>query len=749
MSNILFLGTEFDKPYLSFLKGLLPAGARIMTKQVHTLAEVNMYCKQHNLQYVFTTQTHLLKKLVPEASSKVETVANYAGSWLVHPDYPNITIIIVNPLKQCVTLPYGRFILERYISKVTKPSRWIETDEFQYKICYEGCDFSRLLANVKLSKLCCIDIETRKDLSMSSISFTCLQEYLGVLSTRTWVIPLPYGLSEQEYEFRFEYIRQICATDTPKLGQNMKYDIFHLLRFGCPIRNWLFDTAIAHHSWFSELKKDLSSLAAFYVRKYVFWDVESFEGDSHALYHYNALDTWNTMWAWLAWVRESPEWAKQNYKIQFPVQFPSILMECTGIAVNEERMQTEYEAQQAKAEQMRESLSVSIAVPNFNPGSSQQVQKLLTLMGVTKKGTDEKLLKKFAFKHPLNHWLVDQILGYRKAVKLSSTYLDISKLYKGVMLYSLSSYATRTGRLASNASAMWCGANIQNIPRDGSTVKKCYVPFSGFKIGEADKAQAESYCTGFISGDTVLIEAITGPQDFHSFNGAKFFGVPYEEICQNNPDGSYKILNKELRQLAKPINHGCSYNMGDGVLVDTMGLILIYKARDMLGLTKTWGAEQVAKYLRGRFAQTYKILTGQYYPWVIKQVNTFRVMVGATGWTRYCFGDPEKHKHDLNAYIAHAPQSLNAMQLNTSVYRVFVELWIPHWMNLKLCAQIHDSILFQVRDGHEYLAPEIKRIMEETSVTDVTDIFGVTRTMKIPVDLSPLSSDSWYGCKSA
>lgn len=750
-NNFLFLGTEEDKPYLAQLKDVLPSNVgntRVSLRQMDTLAEVSIYCKQNKITHVITTQNQLIRKYVPNASNKVDSIANYAGSWLTSAQHPHFVMLIVSPLKQCVTTATGKFILARYISKITRPDRWVTTDTFSYTLCDHPMQLQTLLDIVRdRTAICSIDIETRKDLSISSIAFTCLHSHpSGALTTSTYVIPLPRGLDEEEYEFRFHYIREICATNTPKLGQNFKYDIIHLMRFGCPVRNWRYDTAIAHHSWFSELKKDLSSLAAFYVREYVFWDVETFEGDSDALYHYNGMDTWSTLWAFMAWLYEAPAWAKNNYAIQFRVQFPSLVMETTGILVNEQIMEEQLAIEEKKIEDARRSLEVSLDVPGFNPSSPKQVQQLLTLLGVQKKGTDEKILKKFAFAHPLNAWLVDKILAYRKAVKLSSTYLSIAKLFRSVMLYNLTSYATRTGRLASSESAMWCGANIQNIPR-GSLIKRCYIPFPGFKIGEVDKAQAESYCTGYISGDTVLIEAVTGVNDFHALNGAKFFGVPYESICRNEPDGTYTILNKILRQLAKPINHGCSYCMGAKVLVDTMGLELIFQAGALLGITKSWSAEKIAEYLILRFSQTYKILTKQYWPWVANQVTRHKVLIGATGWTRYCFGRPDINKHDLNAYIAHAPQSLNAMQLNDSVFAVFMEVWMPHHKVFKLCAQIHDSILFQVADGHEHLAVQVKEIVERTSVTQVTDIFGITREMRIPADLSNLSSESWYHCK--
>jgi len=52
-----------------------------------------------------------------------------------------------------------------------------------------------------------------------------------------------------------------------------------------------------------------------------------------------------------------------------------------------------------------------------------------------------------------------------------------------------------------------------------------------------------------------------------------------------------------------------------------------------------------------------------------------------------------------------------------------------------MCAQIHDSILFQVRVGHEHLADEVKYWMEIASTIEVTDIKGIKRELKVPVDI--------------
>lgn len=737
--NILFLGTNEDNPYLFKLREAIGAGhkTRVNLTQVQMLSEVTMICKQYGIDSVITTQKSLIPRLASTASSKEQTIDNYAGS-LLKDTKSGISYLFVNPLKQCVTLPYGQFMLNRYVSKLVAPSKWLGTDKFNWKLC-EGKEFANCYTELTNDNnlFCSIDIETRKDLSISSISYTIVTKYL---TTSTYVIPLPYGLSVEEYEYRFAWIEKFNATSIPKLGQNFKYDIAYLNLFGCPVTNWLFDTAVCHHSWYAELPKDLGTIGAFYIRESCFWKNEG-DGNEWDGYNYNAYDTWYTAWIFLVWLAEAPNWAVKNYLIEFPVLIPCVLSEATGLKVDMDKFRAVRDKQKGIFDRELSELQASIGVPRFNPGSSKQCKQLLTILGHKDlaSSSDEKTLLKAAYRHPFSHWILDKVLSYRKAAKLISTYLNEDKFFKGRLLYNLAPYGTKTGRLASTEHAFWCGFQIQNIPRKGG-IKSYLIADEGFLIGEADYAQAESRDTGYISGDTVLIEAVDGVNDFHSFNASSFFGIPYEQICQNLPDGSYKILDPEIRQLSKPINHGKNYNMGDGVLVDTMGLENIFKAAKRLGLSKNLAPKQIAAHLGRVFANTYKVLTTDYYNWVKFTVTNSRLLIGATGWTRYCFGDPVKNKNDLNAYIAHPPQSLNAMTLNMSYCDVFWKVWVPNHENFKLCAQIHDSILFQYRIGHEYLAKEVEKCMVRD--VEVTDIKGITRTLRVPVDVK-LGGVSW------
>jgi hypothetical protein len=115
-----------------------------------------------------------------------------------------------------------------------------------------------------------------------------------------------------------------------------------------------------------------------------------------------------------------------------------------------------------------------------------------------------------------------------------------------------------------------------------------------------------------------------------------------------------------------------------------------------------------------------------------KAVHDVEYQASEQGLVRYCFGSPEKNKRHLNSYVAHPPQSLNAMTLNRAYMKVFYDIALhpDHANNFKLLAQIHDSVLFQFRKGHQYLADAVKRCME-IPVT-VTGYDGTSRRFTVP-----------------
>lgn len=736
--NLLFYGTQDDISYLGYLKAAIggTASCRVITSAVQTIAELEIYCKKAQVNSVITTSTTLLNKLLAkEDARKLPSLDAYAGSLFKR---NGIEYVFVQPLQHCVTVPYGSFVLKRYVSKFTKQEQWFPKINFDWEIL-NASNFDRIFNLYSNATIIAVDIETVKTpLSISCVGYTAIFiDNAGNISSHSCVLPL-------DSEYHYAILKQMNELPPAKVTQNGKYDNAYFCYYSAPLHNWLWDTATMFHSWYSELPKDLAYLGAFFVREAMYWKDLAHTNDLHEYYLYNCRDTWTTAIVALAWINEAPQWAKDNYVLEFPINLPSHFCEMVGIKRDTGRLEIARNEIQEKITGLQTSLDKSLSFP-LNVNSPKQLKKVCQILGLGKKvgntyfpveSTDEKSLKKFSFLHPLNNWIFSKVLEIRKERKLISTYLpedddndSDGKIFKGRTLYSINPHGTDTGRNASKEHHFWTGLNIQNIPR-GKTVKQTFIADEDFLFGECDLEQAESRDVAHISGDEKLIAAVTGPYDFHSLNCSAFFGVPYGDIYD---DGTKKVKNKKLRDLAKRVNHGANYCMGSGVLVDTMGLEKIYEAAALLRLPKDWSPIRIAEHLLDCFHKAYPKLQTVMYPAIWSDVLTGNKLTGATGWTRYCFSKPtSENKHARNAYVAHVPQSLNAMVLNKAFWKVFIELQLhpTHSRNFRLLAQIHDSILFQFRQGHEYLCAEVKSRME-IPIT-VVGYDGITRTFTVP-----------------
>lgn len=724
-ANLLFKGTFEDKPYLPRLKPLVgTSSVFISLDPVITWAEVRIYCTSRNITGIVSTSKKLLELLSGDDKASIDS---YAGSYFKR---DGIEVVFVDPLPQLVSLPYGAFVTSRYISKLCYPDRWNKYPAFTYTIGTPD-KIEELYHDFKAADFIAIDIETTKVwLGITSISYTACYLSGPDVKLQTFVF-------DMDSDFALAWMRKFNALPNPKVLQNGKYDHSYLLRYNAVCTNWLGDTATAFHCWYTELPKDLAMLSSFFYREGRYWkDMAS--GDHETRLEYNGRDTFATAIVWCEWLLQAPRWAVTNYLQEFPVNFPCLLAEMTGIKRDMTALEKGHAEISAKVSALSASLDRMLGVINFNVNSPIQMKQLLKALGCGDlEKADEKNLNKAAFRHPLIARILDVVLEIRGLRKLLSTYLTPGKELNGRILWSLNPHGTDTGRLASKEHHFWCGLQGQNIPR-GIEVKQTLVADDGWRLAEVDLEQAESRDTAHIAGSESLIKAVSGTRDFHSVNASAFFGVPYEIIYS---DDLKKTLNKILRDLAKRVNHGANYNMGPNVLVETMGLVNIYKAAAALKLPKFWTPKQIAEYLLSCFHKAYPDLQSTYYPGVVHEIKTTKMLTSkathdsqfhVAGWTRYCFSNPEQDKRALNAYIAHGPQSLNAMTLNKAFMKVFYEISLnpKHSNNFRLLAQVHDSILFQFREGHVYLANSVKEMME-VPVT-VTGYDNKTRTFTVP-----------------
>jgi hypothetical protein len=727
--NIAFFGAEEDRPYLTRLKELTGVSAfkislapdeyitSIAAKVRSIGADTIIVSNQTTLLTLMKTQPDFKQPRDKRGTLRKLSLDDFAGSCFTIPaskmGTPNdITVLCLGPASGLVRTPEGYFLFKRYISKLTKPKNWFPQTAFTWEV-WTPSTSEKLLSLFSRAKLIAIDIETYVgdiERRIHCVGYCALFED-G--TTHTVVVPFKDTLAHY-------FVKRLNATLVPKIFQNGMYDNLYFLRWNCPCNAWYHDTLHLFHSWYSELPKRLDFITAFSVRLIRFWKDDAHGGNEHDMFEYNARDCWATLNAYCSLLLEVPQWAKDNYLMEFPLVFPCLHMEADGLSLDKAK----FDAGKAAIE---DSIKVEIAKlsawfgADFNPGSPDQCKRLLTVLGMQNvESADSKAMINCASLHPFNELIVSTILSYRKKAKLLSTYFKWEKFWGGRLYYKTNPAGTETGRMASTESSYWTGLQIQNIPQ-GKAVKSWIMADEGWLLAEGDFAQSEARCVGYMSGCPALIDLVEGEYDYHSWNAHAFFGIPYKDVT------------KDFRQLAKRVGHGANYNMGPAVLLETMGPKEVAKAKALLKLPAKLNLTQVCQHLLNTYSKAYPEVKIDWYDNIKRAIALTHKLVSPFGHTRYFFGNPIDNKPVMNACVAHGPQNLSGAVLN----KVFYSIWHSSLYGelrgkVRLKAQIHDSIFYGYK-GED--TPETVRKMM-TTTTPVTDVHKVTRQFTIPVDMN-------------
>lgn len=747
--KIFLSASHEDSSYLStfapLVRGRNATAVKFKIDHPTMFAEFLQWVKQYEADAVVITNLTTLEFVLknqpdyhPPNTRKGITLDDYQGSLLhVHVGDRRIPCVVLNPLEHLVKVPYGKFLAERFLSKILAPEKWMPDIEFKYQVVTLE-NGNAIVDRLARARLISADIETPTSGQWSELrginccGYGALFTTNGTPAIECYVFPFE--------EWSYDFVRRINDNPVPKVTQNGLYDNCYFMRWGVPLRAWYWDTYHFFHSWLAELPKNLGLVAAFSVRDIRYWKDDGKSGSLEDYYRYNARDCWATLCAILNLMRDAPDWAITNYaEHEFPVVFPAITCELEGCRVDEEAFERVYEAKKKKQEEDLATIRIMVGSENYNPNSPQQTLNVFKLLGCGSLGsTDKAATLKARAAHPLNDRVIGAITEWKQNAKIVSNYLVDTKLWDAGsgprLFYKLDPGGTDTGRLASRASNFWCGFQIQNIPRDSSelSVKHCIIADNGWLLGEGDYAQSEARCVGYLSGETKLIELVESENDYHAWNAAQFFGIPYEQIYDNVAG---KPINKPLRDLSKRTNHGANYNMGEGVMLDTMGPRYVADAKRLLKLPAKLPLKKVCGYLLGIYEKTYPRVKKDWYASIVQTIRVSGMLVSPLGWTRKFFGKPAENKRDLNAAVAHAPQNLSVSIIN----RVFYSIWRDQIYGdlrgrIRIKAQIHDSILFQYRIECPDVPSIVQLRMRRT--IPVTDCFGTTREMTIPPDMS-------------
>ena len=356
--------------------------------------------------------------------------------------------------------------------------------------------------------------------------------------------------------------------NTQKIGQNCKFDIMVLSRYGIEVKGLLFDTMLAHYLLQPELRHGMDYLAEIYLNYQTITYEELVGGKGkkalpieqvaiEKLTEYAAEDADITLQLkhLLAEELAKAGMEKLFYELEMPLLRTLARMEMAGVRIDTAALG-------ASAESMRHSLenieqeAYTLAGMEFNLSSAKQVGevlfdhlKIVEKAKKTKTGqyvTSEEVLESLRSKHPL----VGKILDYRGIKKLLSTYIEALPVLvnpqTGKIHTSYNQAVTATGRLSSS------NPNLQNIPvRDemGKEIRKCFIPDEGCLFFSADYSQIELRIMAHLSGDKAMIEAFNMDGDIHAATAAKIYKVPLSEVTS------------DMRRKAKTANFGIIYGI--------------------------------------------------------------------------------------------------------------------------------------------------------------------------------------------
>lgn len=353
-----------------------------------------------------------------------------------------------------------------------------------------------------------------------------------------------------------------------KIGQNIKYDITVLKKYGIEIKGKLFDTMIAHYLLNPELRHNMDYLAETYL-EYRTIHIEELIGakgknqlnmrnlSPEQIKDYACEDADITLK--LKNILEKSiienQLANLLYSIELPLIYVLADMEYTGVKLDENALK-EYSKKLTEILISYESEIFKLADGEFNINSAKQVGeilfeklKIVDKPKKTKTGqyvTSEEVLESLKASHPI----VAKILEYRGTKKLLSTYVDALPLLinprDNKIHTSYNQTITSTGRLSSS------NPNLQNIPiRDdqGREIRKAFVADEGSTFFSADYSQIELRIMAHLSKDENMIEAFNSGADIHAATAAKIYKIPLEEVTSN------------MRRMAKTANFGIIYGI--------------------------------------------------------------------------------------------------------------------------------------------------------------------------------------------
>ena len=476
-----------------------------------------------------------------------------------------------------------------------------------------------------------------------------------------------------------------------KYMHNAKFDLLMLNTESIDVKNVKFDTMIAASLIVSEGQRlGLKALSDFYFEEpmIAFSDVVQKNKYKNFAYvplgmatEYAAADAHQTLKlkTQLEKLLQEHKLLELFYNLEMPLMLELYKMEKRGIYVNKAILDEINQTVSGEINVLRHQIIDYLGQQfmDINLNSSKQLEDLLfnylqlpALKKTTKKtaySTDQEVLQKLSQLHPIP----GLILRYRELFKLKSTYLEglpnyISKK-TGRIHTSFNQVVVSTGRLASS------DPNLQNIPVDKYSIRRAFQASPGYTFFSADYSQIELRVLTFLSQDATLLNAFKNDMDIHNLTAAGLFDVDPSQVTHDQ------------RQVGKRINFSIMYGLTPHGLSKSLNI-----------------SHNLAKKYIDKYMEKYPGVS-LWMEEIIKKAEIDCYVETRWGRRRYIPGIKERNRslYELacRLVVNTAGQGTAAELVKLGMIKLDRTLKDKNF-DVHLLLQIHDELLFEVKDEH-------------------------------------------------
>ncbi len=581
-----------------------------------------------------------------------------------------------------------------------------------YHLIESENDMIELNKKISAQKFCSFDTETTgvdptdSELVGMSFSFEEGEAYYVAISSKF-----------EEAKKQLEIFKDFLENEQiVKIGQNIKYDIIVLKKYGIEIKGKLFDTMIAHYLINPELRHNMDYMAETYLNyKTIHIDeligprgknqlnMRSLAPKDVCNYACEDADITLKLKNILEKEVEKNDVNKLLHDIELPLVYVLADVEYTGVRLDTKALKESSDSLTKELQNIEQEI-YKLAGSEFNVNSAKQVGevlfdriKIVDKPKKTKTGqytTSEETLESLKDSHPI----VGKILEYRGLKKLLSTYIDaLPQLINprdGKIHTSYNQTVTSTGRLSSS------NPNLQNIPiRDeqGKEIRKAFIADEGCTFFSADYSQIELRIMAHLSQDPNMIEAFNSDQDIHAATAAKIYKIPIEKVTS------------DMRRKAKTANFGIIYGISVFGLAERLA-IPRSEAKELIdGYFETY--PKVKEYMD----ESIKVAQQKGYVETILGRKRFLPDINSRNATVRGYAE----RNAINAPIQGSAADIIKIAMNNIFERFEKEK-----IKSKMILQVHDELNFNVFNDE---LPKVETIVKE----EMENAYKLTVALKV------------------